>query len=419
MIELSLIDQSGMLSDQEWSAYTAEKTDVLRQILSREEKYVNSLGWLDVMEWANPEALDKLLKKAKEIRESADIFVLIGVGGSNQAARAVIHAISDLNGTEVLYTGNSLSPDCMRKLLKQIHGKSVYINVIAKNFETLEPGICFRTLRTYLEAQYGDSAAERIIITGTKNSSLHQMAKENSYTFLTFPENIGGRFSAISDVGLFPMAVAGVDIQSLVAGAQDMRKLCKLDSGKNIALRYACARNLLHQKGYAMDMLSFFEPRLRYISKWWIQLFAESEGKDGKALYPISSEYAEDLHSVGQFVQDGTPILFETFLTVDHPGEDIPVAQSRLEDGFAYLDGKHFSELNKAAETATIEAHSQRLPCLRISFPQIDAYYLGQLFYFFEFSCYLSAAILGVNPFDQPGVESYKAVMFDKLGKDK
>ncbi|MCL2367651.1 MAG: glucose-6-phosphate isomerase [Oscillospiraceae bacterium] len=417
MLELSLVDQRGTVSEGELADYIGDHAHVLDQIQSGEERYADSLGWLDVSQWANSEALDKLQQKADEVRESADVFILIGVGGSNQAARAVIHAMTDLAGPEVLYSGNSLSPNCMGKLLERIAGKSVYLNVIAKNFETLEPGICFRILREHLEAEYGAAAAERIIVTGTPESSLHRLAAENGYTFFTFPENIGGRFSVLSDVGLFPMAVAGVDIRALVAGAKDMQVVCGLPAAENLALRYACIRNLLYQKGYALEMLSFFEPRFRYISKWWIQLFAESEGKGQKGLYPVSSEYSEDLHSVGQFVQEGAPILFETFLLVDDPGEDVPIKESRLQDGFAYLDGKCFSELNRAAEIATIQAHSEKLPCLALTLPQIDAYNLGRLFYFFQFACYLSATILGVNPFDQPGVESYKAGMFEQLGK--
>ncbi|MCL2368110.1 MAG: glucose-6-phosphate isomerase, partial [Oscillospiraceae bacterium] len=265
---------------------------------------------------------------------------------------------------------------------------------------------------------YGAAAGERIIATGTPGSRLENLARENGYTFFTFPTDIGARFSTMSAVGLFPPAVAGVDIRALVSGALDMQKqLQETSAEENLALRYACVRNLLHQRGYSLEMLTFFEPRLRYFAKWWMQLFAESEGKDGKGIFPVASECTEDLHWVGQFVQCGSPLLFETFLSVDDPGEEVAFPPSRIDDGFAYLDGKNFSFLNRAAEAATIQAHQERLPCMKLSIPTINEYYLGQLFYLFQYSCYISATILGVNPFDQPGVEDYKAAMFRRLGK--
>ena len=418
MIEISIANDIGTINEWELDEYIAKNSSVHNLARSGEPQYADSLGWLDVNESAPSSLLNQLQKKADEVRRLADVFVIVGVGGSNQAARAVIEALPRHEGPEILYSGNSLSPSAMAELLRRIQGKSVYVNIIAKNFETLEPGICFRVIRTQLIRQYGAEAAGRIIATGTPGSLLHEIATQNGYAFFAFPENIGGRFSALSAVGLFPMAVAGVDIHSLAFGAQTMQQhLHRTSPSQNMALRYACMRNLLLQKGYAIEMLSFFEPRLKYFSKWWIQLFSESEGKDGKALFPAASEYSEDLHSVGQYLQDGAPIIFETFLRVRHPAEEISIESSSIEDGFAYLDGKNFSDINRIAESATIQTHSRCLPCICLSIPNIDACHLGQLFYFFEFSCYLSGSILAVNPFDQPGVEAYKAVMFEKLGK--
>jgi len=418
MIKLSIHDKGGAVGLEELSAQIKQNAGALKIVQTGEARYTDTLGWKDVTEWANPEAIDSLLQKAEEVRRNADVFVLVGVGGSNQAARAVMKAIPDTDGPEIVYMGNTISPYDVARILDHIRGKSIYINVIMKNFETLEPGISFRILRTYLEETYGEAASERIIATGTPGSKLHQMATENGYTFLSFPENIGARFSTMSSVGLFPPAVAGIDIRSLVLGALDMQKQLQTSPPEeNLALRYACIRNLLHQRGYTLEMLTYFEPRLRYFSKWWMQLFAESEGKDGKGLFPVSSECTEDLHWVGQFIQCGSPLLFETFLSVEDPEEEVHINPSRLDDGFAYLDSKGFSTLNRAAERATFSAHNERLPCMKLSIPKISPYYLGQLFYFFQYSCYISATILGVNPFDQPGVEAYKMAMFQSLGK--
>lgn len=393
--------------------------ELLEGIWSGEPQYRDSLGWLDPQEWASDAALAALEAKAAQVRESADVLVLIGVGGSNQAARAVIKALDRRDGPEVLYSGNTLTPHSMNRLLEELEGKSVHINAIAKNFETLEPGICFRVLRTWLEERYGESARDRVTVTGTPGSSLHRMAKEQGYTFLTFPENIGGRYSCLCDVGLFPMAVAGADIRALARGAVEMRQALLADrSAGNPALQYAVLRNDLLEQGRRMELLAVFEPRLRYLGKWWVQLFAESEGKEGRGLYPVCAEYSEDLHSVGQFVQQGSPMLFETFLTVENPGGDLSIEASRVPDGFDYLTGKTFSALNRAAQRAALEAHGARFPCAQLHLPFIDEQSLGGLLYFFMLSCYLSGRLLGINPFDQPGVEDYKQVMFQILEKE-
>lgn len=418
IIELSLNEKTNDLSLLIPKNIQKKALALLDLVCEGESQYKGDIGWLNPDEWGGENELIKIEEKAKEVRENADVFVLIGVGGSNQSARAVIKAIEPQNGLEILYSGNTLTPCSMNRLLKKLENKSVYINAIAKSFETLEPGVCFRILRAFLNEKYGDQSSKRITVTGTPGSRLHSIAIEHGYTFLTFPENIGGRFSTFSDVGLFPMAVAGIDIKSLVQGAKDMRKrLIEDKTASNLAVRYASTRYGLYKGGKTVEMLSIFEPRLRYFGKWWIQLFAESEGKDGKGLFPVLSEYSEDLHSVGQFVQDGSPILFETFITVNDPGQDVPVMPSPINDGFNYLNNKGMAFLNKAAEEATIQTHSERFPSIRLSIPEINEYYLGQLFYFFEFSCYLSGKLLEINPFNQPGVEAYKQVMFKCLEK--
>ena len=394
---------------------------LLAEVLAGEEAHRDNLGWFSVDEAAGPERVDFLLEQAARVRADADAFVVIGIGGSNQAARAVVKALRPENGPAILWAGNTISACETARLLKELDGyQSVYIDCIAKNFETLEPGISFRVLRRYLEQRYGQAeAAKRIFATGTPGSTLHQLCIDNGYTFLTFPERIGGRYSVGSDVGLFPMAVAGVDVKALVQGMRDMRdELRAAPAGENLALRYACLRKWMLEQGLSLEMLAFFEPRLDYFAKWWIQLFAESEGKDGTGLYPVVSSNSEDLHSIGQFIQQGSPILFETFVTVRARDASVVLPATDKKDYFDYLTGRDFWDINDTARRATMRAHSEGgIPCLELSIPAIDAHTLGELFYFFLFSCYLSCRLVGVNPFNQPGVESYKGYMFKNLGK--
>ena len=394
---------------------------LLAEVLAGEEQYQDNLGWFSVDEAAGPERVDFLLEQAARVRADADAFVVIGIGGSNQAARAVVKALRPEDGPAILWAGNTISACETARLLKELDGyQSVYIDCIAKNFETLEPGISFRVLRRYLEQRYGQAeAAKRIFATGTPGSTLHQLCIDNGYTFLTFPERIGGRYSVGSDVGLFPMAVAGVDVKALVQGMRDMRdELRAAPAGENLALRYACLRKWMLEQGLSLEMLAFFEPRLDYFAKWWIQLFAESEGKDGTGLYPVVSSNSEDLHSIGQFIQQGSPILFETFVTVRARDASVVLPATDKKDYFDYLTGRDFWDINDTARRATMRAHSEGgIPCLELSIPAIDAHTLGELFYFFLFSCYLSCRLVGVNPFNQPGVESYKGYMFKNLGK--
>ena len=390
-------------------------------MLAGEAQHRDNLGWFSVDEAAGPERVDFLLEQAARVRADADAFVVIGIGGSNQAARAVVKALRPEDGPAILWAGNTISACETARLLKELDGyQSVYIDCIAKNFETLEPGISFRVLRHYLEQRYGQAeAAKRIFATGTPGSPLHQLCIDNGYTFLTFPERIGGRYSVGSDVGLFPMAVAGVDVKALVQGMRDMLdELRAAPAGENLALRYACLRKWMLEQGLSLEMLAFFEPRLDYFAKWWIQLFAESEGKDGTGLYPVVSSNSEDLHSIGQFIQQGSPILFETFVTVRARDASVVLPATDKKDYFDYLTGRDFWDINDTARRATMRAHSEGgIPCLELSIPAIDAHTLGELFYFFLFSCYLSCRLVGVNPFNQPGVESYKGYMFKNLGK--
>ncbi|CQR47411.1 Glucose-6-phosphate isomerase [Paraliobacillus sp. PM-2] len=379
----------------------------------------DNLGWLSVEEWAGKCAIQHMERLSAEIRDDADVFVLIGVGGSNQAARAVIKSLQQDGSPQILYLGNNMSPHYVNKMVQKLKGKSVYVNVIAKNFETIEPGIGFRILRDFLYQNYGQEANKRIIVTGTEGTWLHQLSKQHGYTFLAFPENIGGRFSVLSNVGLFPIAVAGIEIERIIEGAKDMQQLLIKDTTEsNIALLYATCRNFLFQKGYDIEMLATFEPQFDYFAKWWIQLFAESEGKQDKGIFPVSVSYSEDLHSVGQYVQDGKKFIFETFLHVEKQNSSYILQSDHVKDRFDYLNGKDLWDINQSVFNATVDAHQAGgIPCLIITLPELNAYYFGQLFYFFMFSCYLSGQILDINPFNQPGVEDYKKQMFDNLGK--
>ena len=418
MLSIRLEDRAAWLAEEEIAAAVRTNAPVLEAVKTGEPQYRESLGWLDVDTWAGDDWLERYESLARTIREEATALVVVGIGGSNQAARAVVDAIGEKDGLKIVWAGNSISAHSIRQALAELEGESVYVNIIAKNFETLEPGIGFRAMRAYLRERYGEDYGHRVICTGTEGSHLEELYKKHGFRFLPFPREIGGRFTALSPIGLLPMAAAGMDIRAMAAGARRMReRLCGEGAEENIALCYAVIRNLLYQKGFRMEMLSFFEPRYFRFAKWWMQLFGESEGKDGKGLYPLFGNFSEDLHSIGQFLQDGTCVIFETFLEVENSGASYVLRDDEVDDRFGYLDGKDFDEINRAACEATVAAHSEKFPCLRLRVPAVDEESFGQLFYFFEFTCYLSARILGVNPFNQPGVEAYKNNMFRALGK--
>lgn len=376
------------------------------------------LGWRTLTESAV--MLDEIRQKAEQIKREGDVFVIVGVGGSNQAARAVIEALWDRKGPEIVYLGNTLSPHYISQMLKRLEGKSVYINVIAKNFETLEPGSHFRILRQWMKKRYSkEEMADRIILTGTAGSRLDEIAKENGYLFLQFPKTVGGRYSAFTPVALFPILAAGLDMDAYLRGAKKAITLCREQPEESPAVHYAAIRSLLYKKGYDIEMLVSFEPQLYYFTKWWWQLFGESEGKDKKGIYPSSAIYSEDLHSIGQYVQDGRRNLIETFLSVENPGACAVIEpDGEFGDGFDYLDHMDFDAINKIAEKATMEAHMNGgVPCIQLKVREITEEVFGQLFYTFMMACACSGMLIGVNPFDQEGVEDYKRSMFQALGK--
>ena len=388
------------------------------------------LGWLHLPSSITPAFLDELQACANVLRENCEAIVVAGIGGSYLGARAVIEALqSEFASMEnnshpyVIYAGHTLSEDYYHQLLQMLDTHDYALAVVSKSGTTTEPAVAFRIIKAHLEQKYGKSAAaERIIaITDARRGALHDIAKQEGYRSYVIPDNVGGRFSVLTPVGLLPIAMAGYDIEKLIKGACDMREICTTSDTleENPALMYAAIRNILYRKGRKVEILENFVPNLKYISEWWKQLYGESEGKEGKGILPHSLSFTTDLHSMGQYVQEGERLMFETVISVAQPRHQVTIPSDPQNlDGINYLLGKTLTEINHNAELGTILAHVDGgVPVLRIEIPTVDEYVLGQLIYFFEFACGVSGYMLGVNPFDQPGVEAYKKNMFRLLGK--
>ena len=388
------------------------------------------LGWIDLPVDYDKEEFARIQKAAEKIREDSEVLLVIGIGGSYLGARAAIeflgHSFANVvskeirKSPEIYYVGNSISSTYIKHLIDVVGDRDFSINMISKSGTTTEPAIAFRVFKEILEKKYGkEEAAKRIYATTDKaKGALKNLATEEGYETFVVPDDVGGRFSVLTAVGLLPIAVSGADIEKLMEGAAAGRKeALENDFAENGALQYAAIRNILLRKGKTIEVLANYEPSLHYVSEWWKQLYGESEGKDQKGIFPASVNLTTDLHSMGQFIQDGTPIIFETYLDVTKQNSSLILAPHEKEDYFNYLDGKDFWEINKAAYHATVTAHSKKLPCLTIEVGELDAYHFGQLFYFFQFACYLSCKIMGVNAFDQPGVEEGKNAAYALLGK--
>ena len=388
------------------------------------------LGWTSLPETQDPEIVSSIKEDAKRIKANSQLFVVVGIGGSYLGARAVIEALqSELQSLDknrntplVVYAGHTLSEDYCAQLLSVLDNYDYSVAVISKSGTTTEPAIAFRLIKKHIENKYGkEQARERIYaITDAEKGALHEIAIIEGYKRYIIPDNVGGRFSVLTPVGLLPIAAAGLDIDHLLAGARDMRKVCvEAPFAENPALQYAAIRNLLYSKGKKVEVLINFLPNLKYISEWWKQLYGESEGKENKGILPHSLSFTTDLHSMGQYVQEGERLLFETLISVDgsHCHVDIPTDEKNL-DKLNYLTSKTLTEINHCAETGTMIAHRNGgVPIVEIHIPEVTEYTLGQLIYMFEFACGVSGYMLGVNPFDQPGVEAYKKNMFALLGK--
>jgi len=374
-------------------------------------------GWLKPDKIVEPDEMSRIKLTADRLSRETDVMLLIGIGGSYLGARAVVEALADDPG-RIEYAGQNISADYISRLKTRLRNKRVCINVVSKSGTTTEPAIAFRVLKDLVPP----NAARKMIVatTDANKGALLEMAKDAGCERFVAPHDIGGRFSVLSAVGLLPIAYAGIDIDALVAGAAACAKLCaNPDPLANPAYYYAAARNVLYESGVAIEILASFEPRLHYLAEWWKQLFGESEGKAGKALFPASVDYTTDLHSLGQYIQEGRRILAETSLIIDSGEPSVCVPTDDLNtDGLNYLAGRELSWVNEKAYEATSKAHRDGgVPNLTIHIEKLDACCVGALIYFFEIACAISGLLLGVNPFDQPGVEAYKKEMFRLLGK--
>ena len=390
------------------------------------------LGWIDLPENYDKDEFSRIKKAAEKIKSDSDVLLVIGIGGSYLGARAAIEFLrhsfynklskEQRKTPEIYFVGNSISSTYIRHLMDVIGDRDFSINMISKSGTTTEPAIAFRVFKKMLEEKYGKAeASKRIYATTDKaKGSLKKVADEEGYEEFVVPDDVGGRFSVLTAVGLLPIAVSGADIDKLMEGARSGRKNALNNAFEdNDALKYAAIRNILLRKGKQIEILANYEPAVHYVSEWWKQLYGESEGKDQKGIFPASVDLTTDLHSMGQFIQDGSRNLFETVINIETSREEIILEKEPVDlDGLNYLAGKSVDFVNKSAMNGTILAHTDgQVPNLMVNIPEVNEFYLGELFYFFEFACGVSGYMLGVNPFNQPGVESYKKNMFALLGK--
>ncbi len=423
---------SCFISEAEVESMKKIVTDAKEVLTSRTGAGNDFLGWLDLPVNYDKEEFARIKAAAEKIKSDSEVLIVIGIGGSYLGARAAIEFLrhnfyntvsKEIRKTpEIYFVGNSISSTYMKHLIDVIGDRDYSVNVISKSGTTTEPAIAFRIFKEMMEKKYGKAeAAKRIYATTDKaRGALKVLASEEGYETFVVPDDVGGRFSVLTAVGLLPIAVSGTDIDKLMAGAAEGRKRAlENDFEENDALQYAAIRNILLRKGKTVEVLANYEPSLHYVSEWWKQLYGESEGKDQKGIFPASIDLTTDLHSMGQFIQDGSRIMFETVLNVEESQCELTIAEAEADlDGLNYLAGKTVDFVNKSAMNGTILAHTDgNVPNLRIDIPRQDEESLGELFYFFEFACGVSGYVLGVNPFNQPGVESYKRNMFALLGK--
>ncbi len=385
------------------------------------------LGWVDLPVDYDKEEFARIKKAAEKIRKDSDVLVVIGIGGSYLGAKAAIDFLNgpfynNLQKPQILFAGNNISPNYLTSIMECLEGKDVSLNIISKSGTTTEPAIAFRILKKFMEDKYGKEEAKGRIYATTDRAkgALKKLADDEGYETFVVPDDVGGRYSVLTAVGLLPIAVSGADIDKMMEGAADARELyASPDLSQNECYQYAAIRNILLRKGKDIELLVNYDPELQYFIEWWKQLYGESEGKDQKGIFPAGVNFSTDLHSMGQYIQDGRRSLFETVLYVENPKTDITLeADADNIDGLNFLAGKTMDFVNKQAFAGTALAHADGgVPNLVISMKAMDEYTFGQLVYFFEKACGISGYLLGVNPFDQPGVESYKKNMFALLGK--
>ncbi len=430
-ISLNIEKALGAVSKEQVFAQEAKVMACMATLHNGDGAGNDFLGWLRLPSSITDEELTDIENTAKTLREKCEVVVAVGIGGSYLGTRAVVEALnnsfdalqSKRENPVLLYAGNNIGEDYLYELTQLLKGKQFGIINISKSGTTTEPALAFRLLKQQLEEAVGkEEAKHRIVaITDAKKGALRTLADQEGYKTFVIPDNVGGRFSVLTPVGLLPIAVAGYSIRDLVKGAADMEKATdqSVPFADNIAAIYAATRNELYKSGKKIEILANFNPKLHYIAEWWKQLYGESEGKNGKGIFPASVDLTTDLHSMGQWIQDGERTIFESVISVENPDHKviIPTDEANL-DGLNFLAGKRVDEVNKMAELGTQLAHVDGgVPNIKITLPEISAYYIGQLFYFFEKACGISGYILGVNPFNQPGVEAYKKNMFALLNK--
>ena len=420
------------INDRSIMLYKYRIEDIHNKIHNNAKKKEEFLGWLNLQSNYYKKEFEKIKQSAKKIQESSDILLVIGIGGSYLGARAVIESLTNTfynmldketrKTPQILYVGNNLSPNYLNDLIDVIGNKNISINVISKSGTTTEPAIAFRFFREFLESKYGlKEARKRIYVTTDKNKgALRELATKEKYTTFVIPENVGGRYSVLTAVGLLPIATAGINIDKLMEGAKfAQEKYSDPDIKYNECYKYAVVRNNLYSSKKDIEILVTYEPKLHYIIEWWKQLFGESEGKDGKGIFPTGAEFTTDLHSLGQYIQEGRRNLFETVINIEHSKSDVKINSDEDDlDGLNYLAGKKLSFVNKKAMQGTIKAHVDGdVPNILINIDELNEETIGQLIYFFEKACAVSGMLLGINPFNQPGVEKYKNNMFKLLNK--
>ena len=416
---------NGFFDESEYKK--VEKEVVAAHELLRSKKGAGNdfLGWLDLPLDYDKEEFARIKKAAEKIKANSDVLLAIGIGGSYLGARSAIEMLKGYfshKGVEVIFVGNQISSSYVRDLLEYLEGKDFSINVISKSGTTTEPAIAFRIFKDYIEKRYGKKEAKNRIYATTDKArgALKTLADSEGYEEFVVPDNVGGRYSVLTAVGLLPIAAAGVDIDEMMQGAKDAHKhFLEREVAKNEGLQYALMRNVLYRSGKKIEMLVNYEPKLNYFAEWWKQLYGESEGKDNKGIWITSASFSTDLHSLGQMIQQGERTIFETVINVEKPERDMIIeANDDNLDGLNFLAGKGMDFVNKMAMTGTLLAHVDGgVPNIRVNISEISAYAYGYMAYFFEFACGVSAYTLGVNPFNQPGVESYKKNMFALLGK--
>lgn len=432
MVKIDISRTYDFISKDDILSYEPELQRLYKQILEGTGEGSDFLGWTTLPSELKGSSLVADIKKtAEKLRKKSDVFVVIGIGGSYLGARAIIEALSHSFShyktkdkyPQVLFAGNQMSEDYLSELLEVLDEKEYSLTVISKSGTTTEPAIAFRIIKQHLEEKYGqEEARERIVaITDKEKGALKQLSNEKGYKTFDVPDDVGGRYSVLTPVGLLPIAVAGIDITKLLEGAHSMQQFSETEKSlmEDPIAKYAVTRNILYRLGKPVEVLVNYQPKLYYFTEWWKQLFGESEGKQQRGIFPAGASFTTDLHSLGQYIQEGLRILFETVVTVEKPHRKLSIPEDKDNlDKLNYLAGKRIEDVNKMAELGTIIAHEEGgVPNMKISIPELNEYYLGQLIYFFEMACALSGYILEVNPFNQPGVEAYKKNMFALLGR--